>query len=63
LLQFIDFKKPWDLLYFSTAEPAKSRAGEATNVAKPPKQETNLLWWNILDKVRTYYQQNPDADF
>jgi hypothetical protein len=19
-------------------------------------------WWNILEKVRTFYQENPDAD-
>ena len=24
--------------------------------------ETNRLWWNLLEKVRTFYQENPDAD-
>ena len=26
------------------------------------KNEANRLWWNVLEKVRTHYQQNPDAD-
>jgi hypothetical protein len=63
LLQFIDFKKPWDLLNFSTAEPAKSQAGEAAGAAKPPAQEEYRLMWTLLEKVRTFYEENPDIEF
>ena len=52
---FVDFKKPWNYLYFL---PAETRAeGEVAT-----KNEVNRLWWCLLDKVRTYYEQNPDAD-
>ena len=27
------------------------------------EEKTNRLMWNLLEKVRTYYQENPDADF
>ena len=41
--------------YFLPAEARAEGEGEAKN-------EANRLWWCLLDKVRTYYEQNPDAD-
>jgi hypothetical protein len=38
-----------------SVSPAEAR-GEA------PSEAANRLWLNILDKVRTFYQQNLDAD-
>jgi len=43
------FKFPFNL----AAEP---RSGEAETLAYPK-------WWCLLEKVRTFYRQNPDADF
>jgi len=52
----IDFKKPWNYLYFLSAE-RRSREAEM------PPQAANTLWSGLLEKVRTFYQENPDADF
>jgi len=52
-LVIIDFKKPWNYIYFL---PVQALAfGEVAT-----KNEVNPVWWNLLEKVRTYYQQNPD---
>jgi len=47
------FKK-FRFVYFLPAEARAEGEGEAKN-------EINRLWWCLLDKVRTYYEQNPDA--
>jgi len=46
----IDFKNPWNYL---AEMPAKAR-GEA------PSEATNQLWWCLLEKVRTHFEQNPE---
>jgi len=43
------------VLYFL---PAEARAPSETR----GEGERNRLWWNLLEKVRTFYQQNPDVD-
>jgi hypothetical protein len=47
----IDFKKPFNFL---VNLPAEARG-------KVPSEAANSIWWCLLDKVRTHYQQNPDA--
>ena len=27
-----------------------------------PSEAANRLWWCLLDDVRTFFEQNPDAD-
>jgi hypothetical protein len=49
----IDFKKPFDLL---AKLPAEAR-GEATSEA------ANSIWWCLLDKIRTFFDENPDCEF
>jgi len=51
----IDFKKPFDFL---AKLPAEAR-GEAPSEAN---HAVNKLWWCLLEKVRTHFEQNPDAD-
>ena len=51
----IDFKNPWNYL---AEMPAEAR-GEAPSEAN---SAVNKLWWCLLEKVRTFYQENPDAD-
>ena len=43
-------KKPFDFL---AKLPAEAR-GEA------PSEAANSIWWNLLEKVRTHFRQNPD---
>jgi len=46
----VSFKNPWNYL----AElPAEARR-------EAPSEAANRLWWSILEKVRTHYEQNPD---
>jgi len=42
---FVDFKKPWNYLYFLSAEPRAEGEGEAKN-------EINRLWWTRPDSDR-----------
>ena len=53
---FSDFKNPYKILV--SAEPERSE-GEAT-IAQNPDSEN---WRYLLVKIRTYFEQNPDADF
>ena len=46
----IDFKNPWNYLAEMPAEASGEAASEATN----------QLWWCLLEKVRTHFEQNPD---
>jgi len=48
----IDFKKPFDFL---ANVPAEARG-------KAPSETANSIWWCLLDDVRTFFEQNPDAD-
>jgi len=53
---FFDFKNPYKIVAF--AEPERSE-GEAI-----PSQKAEIVKWRcLLDKIRTYFEQNPDADF
>ncbi len=60
-----DFKNPWKIL--KQAEPSpifrrKIGLGEAMT-AKPPRLSRCPKWRCLLDKVRTYFKENPDAEF
>ena len=46
----IDFKNPWNYL---AEMPAEARR-------EAPSEATNRLWWCLLEKVRTHFEQNPD---
>jgi len=47
----IDFKKPWNYLYFL---PAEARAeGEVA-----AKNEANRFWWDILNFARNFFERN-----
>jgi hypothetical protein len=48
----VDFKKPFSYL---TDIPFTALGAVAS-------ADANSLWWSILQKVRTFYEQNPDAD-
>jgi hypothetical protein len=53
---FFDFKNPYKIVVF--AEPEQSE-GEAI-----PSQNSKIVNWRyLLDKIRTYFEQNPDAEF
>jgi hypothetical protein len=53
---FLDFKNPYKIVAF--AEPERSE-GEARTL----KNSEIEYWRCLLDKIRTYFEQNPDADF
>jgi len=53
---FLDFKNPFKIL--AEAEPRLWR-GEAT-IAQNPNFEN---WRYLLDKIRTFFDENPDFDF
>jgi len=49
------------------ARPPQFLASSCPAEARAPSEargegETNRLWWCLLEKVRTFYQQNPDVD-
>jgi len=50
------FKNPWKIL--ALAEPRQSR-GEATS----SEINERLEWRCVLDKIRTYFKENPDVEF
>jgi hypothetical protein len=53
---FFDFKNPYKIV--ANAEPERSES-EATTL----KNSKIVNWRYLLDKIRTYFEQNPDADF
>jgi hypothetical protein len=53
---FLDFKFPFKIT--AEAEPERSE-GEAT-IAQNPNFEN---WRYLLDKIRTFFDENPDCDF
>jgi hypothetical protein len=64
---FFDFKNPFKITAEAEPEPRtrmnsvrdKLREGEAT-----PSQKAGIVKWRcLLDKIRTYFEQNPDPDF
>ena len=64
---FLDFKNPYKIVVSAEPEPRtrtssvrdKLREGEATIVQNPNFEN----WRYLLDKIRTYFAQNPDTDF
>ena len=53
---FFDFKNPYKIIVFASPERSE---GEAI-----PSQNSEIVKWRyLLDKIRTYFGQNPDADF
>jgi len=53
---FLDFKNPFKIVAF--AEPERSE-GEATIA-----QNSNFEKWRyLLDKIRTFFDENPEIDF
>ena len=63
----IDFKNPWNYLAEMPAEargPAQQQAVCGINSApSEANSAVNKLWWCLLDDVRTFFEQNPDADW
>jgi len=64
---FFDFKNPYKIVVFAEPEPRtrtssvrdKLREGEAI-----PSQNSEIVNWRyLLDKIRTYFEQNPDTEF
>ena len=53
---FVEYKNPWKLLENSFAEARGEAPSEAGNA-----NFTN--WLSLLDKIRTFFRENPDADF
>jgi len=53
---FLDFKNPFKIT--AEAEPERSE-GEATT----PKNAKIENWRYLLDKIRTFFDENPDFDF
>jgi len=53
---FFDFKNPYKII--ANAEPERSE-GEATTL----KNAEIVNWRYLLGKIRTFFEQNPDADF
>ena len=51
---------PWRRI--SQSEIRKIAAAKKEAAKARGEGETNRLWWNLLEKVRTFYQENPDAD-
>jgi len=46
----IDFRKPWQMLAETNAAAENAET----------KTALNTIWWYLLEKVRTYFQQNPN---
>ena len=53
---FLDFKNPYKII--ASAEPERSE-GEATTL----KNAEIVNWRYLLDKIRTFFDENPDFDF
>ncbi|MBU1952595.1 hypothetical protein KKC62_00005, partial [Patescibacteria group bacterium] len=49
----IEPKKSWQILYNL---PAEARSAEATN-------SQHTIWLRTLNEIRTFFSENPDADF
>ena len=64
---FCDFKNPYKIVVFAEPEPRtrtssvrdKLREGEAT----APKNAEIVNWRYLLDKIRTFFDENPDFEF
>jgi hypothetical protein len=50
---FVSFKNPWKIL---ANLPAEARSAEAA-------EQQHTIWLRVLDEVRTFFKENPDADF
>jgi len=49
----IEPKKSWQILYNL---PAEARSAEATNAE-------HTIWLHTLNEIRTFFRENPDAEF
>jgi hypothetical protein len=49
----IEPKKSWQILYNL---PAEARSAEATNAE-------HTIWLRMLNEIRTFFRENPDAEF
>jgi len=49
----IEPKKSWQILYNL---PAEARSAEATN-------SQHTIWLHTLKEIRTFFSENPDAEF
>jgi hypothetical protein len=60
---FFDFKNPYKIVAFAEPEPANSADKLREGEARTFKNSEIEYWRCLLDKIRTYFEQNPDADF
>jgi DNA invertase Pin-like site-specific DNA recombinase len=56
----LDFKNPWKILLKYNAEPRRGEAYLVQNSCQNPKSDN---WRCLLDEIRTFFEQNPLADF
>jgi len=56
ILRITFFKNPWKILAFAEPDPPQDGEGEAE------KSEKEKMRY-VLVKIRTYFQENPSADF
>ena len=57
---FLDFKFPFKITAFAEPDPALDAGeGEATIL----KNAEIVNWRYLLDKIRTFFDENPDCDF
>jgi len=60
----VDFKKPWDFV-FGYKKNFEFRRGDF-NTTKVPLRDfctEKLFFLPLLDKIRTFFKENPDVDF
>ena len=51
-----DFKNAWKILVNFNAEARSAEASKA-------EISENKIWLRLLDKIRTFFEENPDSDF
>jgi len=57
LLAFGEHKKDWHNFAAERRRRRREAGTLASNFQKHPR------WLSLLDKIRTYFKENPDADF
>jgi len=59
----VDFKKPWDFVFEFKEKVGLDRIGLNTEKASEGGDFNNLFTnLPLLDKIRTFFKENPDAD-